>query len=59
MGDHSKPRRFELGAALRWAKAHPKVITSSVVGAVGVITAFHPEFPAAAVVSAVHAILGV
>lgn len=54
MGDHSKPN----GKILGWAKAHPKIISAVVVGIVGVITAVKPDFPGAAIVSAVHAVLG-
>ncbi len=57
MGDHSKPGR--LGGVLSWAKAHPKIVSAVVVGVVGVVSAVKPEFPGAAVVSAVHAVLGV
>ncbi|CAD80118.1 gp51 [Streptomyces phage phiBT1] len=58
MGDHSKPKGAFLGAALKWAKAHPKVVSAVVVGVVGVITAVKPEFPGAAVLSVVHGVLG-
>lgn len=58
MGDHSKPGGNYLGAVLGWAKAHPKVITSVVVGVVGVVTAVKPDFPGAAVIGVVRAVLG-
>ncbi|WP_030240760.1 MULTISPECIES: hypothetical protein [unclassified Streptomyces] len=58
MGDHSKPKRFDLGAVVSWAKAHPKIVSAFVVGVVGVITAVKPEFPGAAIVSFVNAVLG-
>ncbi|CAA07121.1 gp51 [Lomovskayavirus C31] len=58
MGDHSKPGGNYARAALSWAKAHPKVVTSVVVALVGVATAVKPDFPGNAVLSLVHAILG-
>lgn len=59
MGDHSKPGGSVVGAVLGWAKAHPKVVSAVVVGVVGVVSAVKPEFPANAVLSAVHAVLGI
>ncbi|QAY26945.1 hypothetical protein SEA_SHAWTY_20 [Streptomyces phage Shawty] len=58
MGDHSKPGGSVLGAVLGWAKAHPKVVSSVVVAVVGVVSAVKPEFPATAVLSVVHAVIG-
>lgn len=59
MGDHSKPGGNVLGAAIKWAKAHPKIVSSVIVGVVGVVTAVKPDFPGAAVISVVHGVLGV
>lgn len=56
MGEHSKPAR--VAAALKWAKAHPKLISAVVVGVVGVISAVKPDFPGAAVIAAVRVIVG-
>lgn len=58
MGEHGKAGRFELGGLVRWAKTHPKIVSAVVVGVVGVVSAVKPEFPGAAVVAAVHAVLG-
>ncbi|MEU8792176.1 hypothetical protein [Streptomyces sp. NPDC048643] len=58
MGDHSKTERFKLGIVLSWAKAHPKVVSAVVVGVVGVVSAVKPDFPGAAVLATVHAVLG-
>jgi len=58
MGDHSKPKAALLRRALAWAKAHPKVVSSVVVGVVGVITAVRPDFPGAAVIAMVRAVVG-
>jgi len=58
MGEHRKPERFKLGALVSWAKAHPKIVSAVVVGVVGVVSAVKPEFPGAAVIAAVHAVIG-
>jgi len=58
MGDHSKTKRAFLGAVLGWAKAHPKAVSAVLVGVVGIVSAVKPEFPGAAVLGIVHAVLG-
>ncbi|MER5894760.1 hypothetical protein [Streptomyces sp. NPDC001876] len=58
MGEHSKPERFNPGALVSWAKAHPKIVSAVVVGVVGVVSAVKPDFPGAAVIAAVHAFVG-
>ncbi|AFU62215.1 hypothetical protein TG1_20 [Streptomyces phage TG1] len=59
MGEHSKSKRAFLGAAVGWAKRNPRVVSAVVVGVVGVITAVKPEFPGAAIITTVHAVLGI
>lgn len=59
MGEHSKPDSVgRVRAVLAFAKRYPKIVSAVVVGVVGVISAVRPNFPGAAVLAAVHALLG-
>ncbi|MFF7361071.1 hypothetical protein [Streptomyces sp. NPDC008125] len=58
VGEHSKPARAKVRAALAWVLGHKRVMLSFVVGAVSAVSAVKPDFPGAVVVSVARAVLG-
>lgn len=58
MGKHSRPKLERVRAVLRWARAHKAVVLSACTAAVALAATVWPEFPGAAVIGAVGAILG-
>jgi hypothetical protein len=58
MGEHSKGPAG-IGVVLDFVRKHRKAIVGFVAGAVAAVTAIKPDFPGAAVMGAVHVLLGV
>jgi hypothetical protein len=59
MGDHSKPDSVgRVRAALTFLKGHRRAVMAFVAGGVAAVSAVKPNFPGAAVLSVVHALLG-
>ncbi|MFE6159820.1 hypothetical protein ACFQ7F_13015 [Streptomyces sp. NPDC056486] len=60
MGEHSKADGGTyLGTALAWIKTHRVTIIAFAAGVVAAVSAIKPDFPGSAVMSALHALLGV
>jgi hypothetical protein len=59
MGEHSKPGAVSaVGAVFAWVVKHKVKILASAAGVVAAVTAVKPDFPGAAVMSALHVLLG-
>ncbi|MFE9026220.1 hypothetical protein ACFYOA_08150 [Streptomyces iakyrus] len=60
MGEHSKPETGSyLDATVAWVRRNRKTIVAFTAGVVAAVSAVKPDFPGAAVMTALHALLGV
>ncbi|MGY1440173.1 hypothetical protein [Streptomyces reniochalinae] len=60
MGEHSKPDGMGyVRTALVWVAGHKKTILAFAAGVIAAVSAVKPDFPASAVMGALHALLGV
>jgi hypothetical protein len=60
MGEHSKPGAVSaVSAVYAWVKKHKGKVIAFAAGVVAAVTAVKPDFPGAAVMTALHAVLGV
>jgi hypothetical protein len=60
MGEHSKAGAVSaVSAVFAWVGKHKAKILAFAVGAVAAVTAVKPDFPGAAVLGALHVLLGV
>ncbi|MGW0530669.1 hypothetical protein [Streptomyces sp. NPDC003032] len=60
MGEHSKAGGVSaVSAVFAWVGKHKAKIIAFAAGVVAAVTAIKPDFPGAAVMTALHALLGV
>ncbi|MDO0926792.1 hypothetical protein QQY24_15705 [Streptomyces sp. TG1A-8] len=60
MGEHSKAGAVSaVGAVFAWIGKHKAKILAFAAGVVAAVTTAKPDFPGAAVMTALHAVLGV
>jgi hypothetical protein len=60
MGEHSKPESVGyVRTVLAWIMTHKAKILAFAAGVIAAVSAVKPDFPAAAVMGAIHALLGV
>jgi hypothetical protein len=60
VGEHSKPDSVGyVRTVLQWVSGHKVKILAFAAGVIAAVSAIEPDFPATAVMGAIHALLGV